>query len=247
MNFNKVYENTKNLNILYVEDNLDFREETSEVLEKLFNKVDIASDGKEGLKKYLSHYKDSSKYYDVVITDVVMPNMDGIELVKEIYKQNAKQPVIIISAHNESEYLLEFVNIGIEQFLVKPLDINMVLNVLYNISNKILISSTDKTDLKIIEFKNNYFWDKENSLLFYKKQNQQFNIKLTKKEILLMQIFIKNNSGITTLEEIFNSLWSEEPHLASAEALNPIISRFRKKIPHLIIQSIYGLGYKLLF
>ena len=167
----------------------------------------------------------------------------GVELSKEIYKINKNQAIIIVSAHNEAEYPFELVNIGIEQFLIKPLDYNTLLKVLYNTSKNLLTSSKNDIDTGKIELKGGFSWEKESSLLFFNGEN----IKLTKNETLLMQLFVKNRYKISTLEEIFNVLWSNNPHLASNETLKPIISRFRKKISEQTIENVYGVGYRLLF
>jgi len=242
ISYDKVFNLTKNLNILYVEDDIILLKETSENFENMFLKVDTATDGEEGLKKYLQFFQNNYKHYDIVITDINMPKINGIELIKKIYTENEKQSIIVISAHNESEYLLELINLGIEQFLIKPHNYNTILDVLYKTANKLLKSSQTILDKKTIVLKNDFFWDNENNLLFHSENN----IKLTKNETLLMQIFIKNRCKISTLQEIFNILWIDTPHLASTETLKSIISRLRKKIPN-TIENVYGLGYRLIF
>jgi len=242
ISYEKVFDLTKNLTILYVEDDPILLEETSENFENMFLKVDTAMDGKEGLEKYLEFFKTNSKYYDIVITDINMPKINGIELIKKIYTENEKQSIIVISAHNEQQYLLDLVNIGIEQFLIKPHNYNTILDVLYKTSNKVLKSSKTILNVKLIELDANYFWDIEDNLLFLNNEN----IKLTRNETMLMQVFIKNRYKISTLQEIFNLLWIDSPHLASTETLKSIISRLRKKIPN-TIENVYGLGYRLVF
>ncbi len=242
---NELYKLSKDLKVLYVEDDESFQKETCEVLDYFFDTVDLACDGQEAFDKYILFEKENSKYYDIVFTDISMPNMDGIELTKAIYEQNIEQAIVIISAHDESHYLLELVNIGIEQFLQKPIVYDKILEVIYNTSKKIVKSLEDELveeDTTIIKLAENSFWNKETLVL--KTENQE--VKLTKKETLLMQLFIKNSSKISTDEEIFSILWDDKVHLASVETLTPIISRFRKKLP-LQIENVYGLGYRFIF
>ncbi len=245
ISYNKVFDLTRELSILYVEDDLILVEETSEIFQNLFSHVDVAMDGEEGLNKYISFYKKNLRYYDIVVTDISMPKMNGIDLIKKIYDFNMNQAIIVISAHSESEYLIDLVNIGVEQFLIKPHDYNTVLKVLYNTSEKILklkyqISNQESYEIKL---NSDFVWNKKSSSLFFQKKK----VCLTKNEILLMKIFIKNRYKISTIQEIFNVLWEDDIYLASKETLKSIISRLRKKIHPLAIENVYGMGYRLIF
>ncbi len=242
INFNTVYDVTKNLTILYVEDDKNFREDTYDVFLTLFKKIDLAYDGKDGIEKYLSYFKQNSKYYDIVITDVNMPIINGVELTKLIYKENESQPIIVISAHSESKYLLEFVNLGIEQFLMKPIDADKILESLYKVSSNISNIPKNYIISKIEDLNNNYSWNYEENQLYKDKEI----IKLSKKEINLMKIFMKNKNRISTYEEIFLVLWNDEQHKASLQQLKPLISNLRKKIPYQKIESLSKVGYKLI-
>ena len=86
---------SKDISILFVEDDLSIRTEIKELLEEIFSIVYVAVDGKDGLEKYLDFYKKNSVYFDLVLSDIQMPNMDGIELIKAIYKENSNQKVAI--------------------------------------------------------------------------------------------------------------------------------------------------------
>lgn len=240
--FNKVFDLTKDLTILYFEDDISFQKETTRVFEELFFKVDVASNGLEGLNKYKEYFKNENKTYDIVITDLNMPHMNGIDVVKEVYSIKEEQAIIVISAHDESEYLLELVNVGIEQFLIKPLDFDKLLSIIYNVSHKVLKGSNYKEIIKVVQLKNDYQWDIEKSLLL--KDDKI--VKLTKKETLLLQLLIKNKDKISTYEEIINHIY-DEPYLVSSDSLKTLVSRLRKKIPDQTIDSIYSFGYKLIF
>lgn len=244
LEYNELYELTSKLTVLYVEDDINFKEETNEILETLFKKVDTADDGEDALVKYKENYEETGTYHDIVISDINMPKLNGVELTKEIYKINDKQLIVIVSAHNESEYLLEFVNMGIEQFLVKPLELEKTMELFYKVSKKLLDSKDeDDEDLPVVELNNGYKWDKEESLLY---DNNGDLIKLTYKEMLLMDLFIKNKNKISTHNEIFNALW-DDVYSASNHSLKCIVSRLRKKLPSQEIESVSKIGYKLIF
>ena len=119
------------LNILYVEDEESSREQLSEVFNLLFQSVDTAFDGEDALAQY------NNKAYDIVITDINMPKMSGLELIKKIKIQNPSQNIIIISAHNNAEYLLEAIETGVDSFIIKPLQMDQLILVLSKVSNQI--------------------------------------------------------------------------------------------------------------
>jgi DNA-binding response OmpR family regulator len=234
---------TKNLNVLYIEDDISFLKETTEVLEDLFHLVHAVNNGEDGLEHYHSFFKTTLTYYDMVITDINMPKMDGITLIKKIYEINPNQIIIVVSAHNEPHYLLELINMGIEQFLLKPNNYDTMLNVFHKSASKFLCSINNEVETSKIILGETIVWDKDLKALYVNNEP----IKLTKNETLLMEIFIKNHTKISTLQEIFSTLWKDEPHLACTETLKSIISRLRKKIPTSTIENIYSLGYRLVY
>ncbi len=121
MRYNDLYNYTKDLNILYVEDEQDLRNETETVLESLFKSVVSAQDGQEGLELYTKHITQEGKsYFDIILTDINMPRVDGIELIKKVFEINNDQSIIVISAHNESQRLINLINLGITNFIPKP-------------------------------------------------------------------------------------------------------------------------------
>ena len=117
-------EKTKNLSVLYVEDEEYIRNKTVYLLNKLFQSIEVASDGKEGLDKYLKGD------YDIVITDIVMPHMDGLELINNIQKKDSNQSVIIMSALTEPELIDKAKALNIKNFIDKPININQLIDVL---------------------------------------------------------------------------------------------------------------------
>ena len=233
--FNDIYQYSKDLTILYVEDDKDLQNAIFDVLNDMFKNVVIANDGEDGLEKY------QEQSFDLVITDINMPKMNGIELTKKIYEINEEQPIIIISAYDKSHYLLELINLGVEYFLKKPFENEDVLNVLYKICKKISeIKLSQKTiDSNIVQINKDIKYNTQTLELLY--QNKP--IKLTKKEMALIEILVKNKNKVSTQDEIFAKLWEENPYDASEDSLKSIISRFRKKVRGLKIENVYGLGY----
>ena len=179
----------KDIKVLFVEDDENIIKETSELLNLIFNHVDIAKNGKEAIDKYLLFKKENNNFYDLVITDIKMPKMDGVELSKLIYKENKNQLLIVLSAHNESKYLLELINIGISHFITKPLVYNSFVHVLYTkLKEYYEIKHLIQKDISLImKINDKLSWNKQSHELF--KENNI--IKLTKKETLLLEILLK--------------------------------------------------------
>ena len=124
----KLQDFTKDMKVLYVEDDKLIRVEIQEYLERFFSVVDLADDGEEGLKLY------KKGNYDLVFSDINMPKMNGIEMSKAILQENPNQAIIINSAYNESEYLLELFNAGIEYYILKPVNIKQLNKIIYKVA-----------------------------------------------------------------------------------------------------------------
>ncbi len=137
MDYKEVFQYTKNLSILYVEDDVNLLEETTEFLNDLFYKVDTAKNGLVGFNKYNEYSERESKFYDLVITDVNMPVMDGMDLIRNIHSVNKIQPVIVVSAYSESSKLIQMIQSGVNNFLMKPIDPEEFMTMLYKISKDI--------------------------------------------------------------------------------------------------------------
>lgn len=110
--------------ILYIEDEEDIRVKTAAFLKKIFDRVDTASNGEDGLNKYrLSHY-------DIIITDIKMPIMNGIEFIRTIRSANEHQEIIVISAHADPEYLTESIQLAVSGYIIKPVNFNQIIRTL---------------------------------------------------------------------------------------------------------------------
>ena len=138
-------QNCKDLKILYVEDNESARESTKSMLEKFFKNICIGIDGMNGLEKF------KQTEYDLVITDINMPKMNGIEMIKEIRKINKNTPVLIISAYSESEYFMEAIKQNIDGYLLKPISTEQFINQLSKTVEKIQLTKKNERYKKGLE------------------------------------------------------------------------------------------------
>lgn len=118
----------QNLSILYVEDDKSIQNVMTQYLEKFFNSVVSASDGVEGLDAY------KSAQFDIVITDLSMPNMGGLEMLQKIKMIHDDQAVLITTAHNEPEYMIGAIKAGVDGYIMKPFDFMQLNHELYKLT-----------------------------------------------------------------------------------------------------------------
>ena len=233
----------KDVSILFVEDDKGISKEMELLLSEVFSNIKVAFDGVEALEEYHKYYALNNKYPDLVLTDIRMPNMNGIELIKHIYKENPTQKIMVLSAHNESEYLMELVNLGIYRFILKPMDYDNFIEIIYKISKEIYLEKNTILDEKEIYIKlaDDLIWNKELKQLYF---NDKL-FKLTKKEFLLIELLIKIPEKIFINEEIISNIWNKEFDNPDISNLKNLISRLRNKLPSLKIENVYGFGYKM--
>lgn len=244
LNSKELLTHTKDLSILIVEDHEELRVNVTEILKNFFNNVESALNGEDALKKYKDFYSINGKYFDIVLSDIQMPRINGVELVKSIYNINPEQIVIIVSAHDDTKYLMPLINLGIEQFIKKPIDYQDLLHVLLNASKKAKLSNvagTHKEELSIIKLNDFFTFNKENNLL----SNNKTMIPLTKYEIIFLQLLSDNIGKIYSNEDITSHYDSLRENLDIVN-IRKLVSKLRKKLPTESIESVYGIGYRMI-
>jgi len=143
IDINTLIDNTKDLTLLYVEDNNDTRESTLILFEDLFDSIIVAVDGQDGIEKY-KHNR-----IDLVITDISMPHIDGLEMCKMIKEIDEDQSIIIITALTDICKIKEAIEIGVDSFLNKPLDdMNLLFQKLNKVVKKINYEKNEKELIK---------------------------------------------------------------------------------------------------
>ena len=111
-----------NFSILYVEDEETTQELIADILASSCKEVFVASDGVEGLRLY------KEKKPDIVLSDIAMPNMDGLEMSEAIKQINPEQPIALFTAFSQSSYLKKAAEIGIATYILKPLEEEQFFN-----------------------------------------------------------------------------------------------------------------------
>lgn len=121
----------KRLRLLYVEDDDVIRTELADLLSNFFGKIIVEKDGRAGLETYLKN-KDE---IDVILTDINMPKLNGLEMVKTIREIDKKVPVFLATAHSDNEFLAEAIKLRIHEYIVKPIDIRNLLSLMNDLAN----------------------------------------------------------------------------------------------------------------
>jgi len=219
-------ENLKSLKILYIDDDDFIREDAIEYLRFYCDNVYEACDGKDGLKKF-KEYKP-----DIIITDIKMPKLNGIEMIKEIRKTDKTTKIIIATAFLETPYLVEAVELGLIKYLVKPIMEDTLLPVLKSCTENIVQTQS------IFTITGGFKFDLLNLTLFFKKQQ----IPLTKKELLFLELLIKNSNRAVKYDEFNNYVWEG---FMSEDAMRSIVREIRKKTSKESIKNISGIGYQI--
>ena len=116
---------TKELNLLYVEDNKDSRVFTLEMLTRFFDRISVAKNGIEGLEKF------KKEKFDLVLTDINMPKMNGLDMINAIHEIDANILILVLSAHNEKNYVEEAYKCGAQHYLSKPLSLTELVETLH--------------------------------------------------------------------------------------------------------------------
>lgn len=217
----------KKLSILFVEDEESLRKAMLNAIGEDFKNFITAKDGDEGIKKF-KKYKP-----DVVVTDILMPIKDGLELAREVKAISKDTPTIVLSAFSDKDRLIGAIDVGIDKYLIKPIDPEDLLNTIYLVGK-------DKFSVgNIINLKNGYKFDKYKKVLIHKDEI----INLTKKEILFISYLIKHLDSFVPHEDIKKSVWSNGK--VNDAAVRTFIKRIREKTDRSFIKNIPGLGYKI--
>lgn len=215
------------LTVLFVEDEKEIRNALESAIGDEFAKFVVARDGDDGLKKF-KKYKP-----DIVITDIMMPICDGLEMSKEIKIISKETPVIVLSAFSEKDRLLKAIDVGIDKYLIKPIDPDELMLTLNLVAQEML--SIDE----LVELKNGYQFDKIRKVLV---KNGEI-ISLTKKELLFVSILVKNLGVFVLHEEIKKYVWTNKN--VTDAAIRTFIKRVREKTGKEFIKNVPGLGYKI--
>ena len=129
----------KNLSILYVEDDIEIQNTFGDLLKKIFSKIQICSNGVEGL----SAFQNAQSSFDFIISDIEMPEMNGLEMIERIKEIDSTIPCILTTAHGEFDYFMKANEIGVFRYIQKPIDIDELLEAIGDSQNGLEVKKID--------------------------------------------------------------------------------------------------------
>ena len=218
----------KNIKILVVEDDEIARENEVEYLQEYFENIYEAKDAIEALKIY------EQIQPSIIITDIQMPKLNGLEFVQRIREKNDEVQIIILTAFCHKDYLLKAIELKLVKYLIKPINEKEFYNALLTCVNNLKNQKSN-----IINLGNNLIFDMYNLSLVHNNEL----IKLRTKEVDFLYLLLKNKDRFVTYIEIENFVWCDD--VMTKDALKTLVKNLKKKIPSDLIINLNGTGYKI--
>ncbi|CEH34980.1 response regulator transcription factor [Romboutsia lituseburensis] len=217
-----------NESILVVEDDFNIQELIVEFLSSQGYKVDYASDGLEGIQKF------KQKNYDLIILDVMMPNLDGHSVCKMIRK-NSNVPIIFLTALNDETDQVKGFELECDDYITKPFSFNLLIKRV----EAVLRRSSKTTSCDFVTFEKLKL-----DLNTYTVNINDEVIELTLKEFNILKTLIEKYPQVITRESLLDSIWGYD-YYGDTRIVDAHIKNIRKKIVLPYIKTVKGIGYTL--
>lgn len=223
------------MRILVVEDEFALADILKTRLKKENYEVDIITDGEEGL------YNALSEAYNLIILDIMLPNMNGIEILKKIREENINTKIIMLTAKSELDDKLTGFNQGADDYITKPFHLEEVVarvNVQLRKDGKPkIVDYIEVGDLRL---------NLKTSSLLCTKTNES--IEISHKEFMLLEYLMQNKNIIVSKDQIYDKVWGID-NISESNNLEAYLSFIRKKLKiigsKVNIKALRNLGYKL--
>lgn len=224
------------LTLLYVEDDKEALEDVVFLLKRYFDEIYTASNGEEGLALF------TKNSIDIVLLDINMPKINGIELASKIREVDENIPILFLTAHSETQKLLSAINLQAISYLIKPFNVDELRD---SVLKAIKFVNKRKNNINRILLNNSFYWNDLNTELYYKNKL----LALTKNEILLVKSLFENRNRFLTAEELSEIIFEDKK--IETNSIVQLISRFKNKIIKKInndiffVENIYSQGYRI--
>lgn len=223
--------NIDEIKLLFVEDEQELRDVMLSILSFEINNILVAKDGEEAYDIYLKEKP------DIILTDINMPNMNGIDLVKKIRETDRSTKVIMLTAHSEVEFLLEATELHLTKYLVKPVRGPQLFDAITRAADE--IEKFDVVTKSTLSLEDGFSWDFENQVLL--KDSQE--VHLTPKERKILNLIFSNPNVTITYEMLMDEVWENFDNYG-IDTIKTMIKNIRKKLPKDIIKNVYATGFK---
>ncbi|WP_037314009.1 response regulator transcription factor [Salegentibacter sp. Hel_I_6] len=224
------------MNILLVEDEPNVASLLHKCLSEKSHRIGIATNGQLGLDLILSHN------YDLVILDIMLPEKSGLEILEELQWINNQTPIILLTALDTTETVVKGLNLGADDYIVKPFKIDELLARVNAVNRRKLKADVPKEKKEEVIIYQNIIIDDEAK----KVSKDKIEIKLTATEYKLLKLLITNNNKVLSREQILEKVWGVEYDLGT-NVVDVYINYLRKKLKDnsepKLIQTVIGMGY----
>lgn len=221
------------MRLLLIEDEIQLSEALNQILSKNKYLVDVVYNGEDGL------YYGLTDIYDVIILDIMLPKLNGLDVLRRLRKENIKTPVILLTAKGEIEDRVKGLDSGGDDYLVKPFSTEELLARLRALTRR---------QGEIINNNILCFGDIKLNISSYELEGPYNSIKLSLKEFEIIRCFIQRPKMIITKDELINKIWGYDSD-AEYNNIEVYISFLRKKLKYIEsisnITTVRGVGYKL--
>ena len=225
---NELLEKLQTLRILYAEDEAGIRKNIADALGYYVKEVYEAENGLEAFEIY------QQKSPDIILSDIHMPLLDGIEFIRKVRNENRDIPVVMITAHTDKQYLFDAIDLHTEKYIVKPIELELLLETLVHCTDMIKACR-----VKTLEVDRKYSYNYDRKELTYEDES----IVLNKKEIQFLEVLISHQERVVTYEELQETVWMDD--VMTDSALRSLVRNLRKKLPTDIVSNLSGVGYRL--
>lgn len=218
----------KNLKLLYVEDEENIRKYAMSYFNRIFDETYEAKNAFEAYEIY------ESEKPQIIITDIKMKSMSGLEFIKKVRQSDKDCQIIILSAFLDTKYLLDAVELNLVKYLTKPIKHDQIYPALLQCAQNLKDNSS-----KVFYFSEGSYFNSLDKILVHNFKE----IKLTQKELELLELLISKRTGIVTYSDIENYVWYDS--VMSENALRVLIKKLRKKLPRGTLENVPKVGYKI--
>ena len=217
--------------VLFIEDEVEIRDNYTRYLKRRFTHVYEASDGESGYELY------KSKKPEIIILDINLPKMSGLELLRKIRLNDEKTKVIMLTAFSDTKSLLDAVELKLVKYLIKPVTRSELKSALETAVDE--FNNFDVISKRSIDLNEGYTYDCKEGIVLL----NGLEINFTKKEKLIVRLLFTSPNTIFSYDDIIMQVWDDYEG-DKISPLKTMIKNIRKKLPQDTIKNVFGVGYK---